>query len=75
VVGLWLLKPWGRRLYVASVIFGLALYPFMGSTLVDPVTDVLDFLSSVCTGAILGILYWSDARSHFDRAPRPPLIG
>jgi hypothetical protein len=66
LIGLLLLKPWSRRLYVISFAVGACLYPFMGTSLVDPISGTFEYLAAVCSGAILATLFLSDAKSIFD---------
>jgi hypothetical protein len=66
LVGLVLLKPWARRLYVALFIVGACTYPLYGSTLVDSFSATVGYLAGVCSGAILATLFLSDARVAFD---------
>ena len=74
LVGLVLLKPWARRLYVALFVVGIFTYPLYGSTLVDPVTATIGYLAGVCSGAILATLFLSDASVAFDaRTPNTSL--
>ena len=73
LIGLLRLKPWARSLYVVLFVAGVCIYPFLGSSLVDPVSGAMEYLAAVCTGAVLVILFLSDVRTHFERAPNKSL--
>jgi hypothetical protein len=74
LVGLLLLRRWSRRLYVIAFIAGVCLYPFLGSSLVDPLSGTIDYLLAACSGAILATLYLSDITTLFDsRTPNKSL--
>lgn len=74
LVGLLLLKPWARKLYVLSFVLAAGFYPLMGTTLSDPFSATIDHLWAACTGAILATLYLSDVRTIFgSRGPAIPL--
>jgi hypothetical protein len=67
LVGLLLLKPWSRRLYVISFAAGVCLHPFMGSSFVDPISATVEYLLAACSGAILATMFLSEARESFGR--------
>src|SRR5688572_13644046 len=65
LIGLFCLKSWSRRWYVVSFVLGASLYPFMGSSLVDPISGTVDYLAAVCSGAILATVFLSDVKEIF----------
>jgi hypothetical protein len=74
LVGLLCLKRWARRLYAISFIAGVCLYPFMGHSLTDPISGTIDFLAAACSGAILAVVFLTDAKTHFNgRTPNTSL--
>ena len=74
IVGLLCLRSWARRLYVISVIVGVCVFPFLGSSLTDPISGTIDYLAAVCSGAILATLFLSDAKVLFEgRTPNTSL--
>ncbi len=74
LVGLLCLKSWARRLYVVAFVTGGCMYPFMGSSLADPISGTIDYFAAVCSGAILATIFWSDAKVFFDgRTPNNAL--
>jgi hypothetical protein len=74
LIGLLLLKPWARRLYVFTFVVGACVFPFSGTSLVDPISGTVDYLGAVCSGAILATLFLSEVRIVFDvRTPNTSL--
>ena len=74
LIGLLWLKSWARRLYVVSFVVGACVFPFLGSSLVDPISGTIDYLGAVCSGAILATLFLSDVKVVFDvRTPNKSL--
>jgi hypothetical protein len=69
LIGVYLLKPWGRSLYVATFAIGVVSYPLFGASLVGPLGATISYLTGVCSGAILAMLFWSDARTSFGARP------
>jgi hypothetical protein len=74
LIGLLCLTSWSRRLYVISFVVGACIYPFLGSSLVDPISGTVDYLAAACSGAILATLFSSDVKAVFgDRTPATSL--
>jgi hypothetical protein len=68
LVGLLLLKPWARRIYVIVFIAGVCLDPFFGTSLVSPLVGTIDYLAVACSGAILALLFFGDVRARFEHS-------
>lgn len=66
-VGLWRLWRPARSIYTITLIIGILSSPFFDQTIMSPVAGSLDEIASICTGLILGLLFFSDARHHFDK--------
>jgi hypothetical protein len=65
VVGLLLLKNWGRKLYILS--FGLAIvtYPFIGVSVFSGIGQLLNDASFVLSGFLLSVMYMSKLSQEF----------
>jgi hypothetical protein len=48
----------------ATYMFGA--FPFLGSSLVDPISGTVDYLGAVCSGAILATLFSSEVKVVFE---------
>ena len=59
-VGLFLLKAWGRWLYLASLIVMFLCVPFLGPTVSHGLVDTLEGLSTLLSGVILGLAFFSN---------------
>jgi hypothetical protein len=74
LIGLLCLKPWARSLYAVSFIAGVCFYPFMGQSLTGSISGTIDYLAAACSGAILAVVFLTDAKIHFDgRTPNNSL--
>jgi hypothetical protein len=71
LVGLWLLKNWGRSLYTLTTIGSCALAPFLSPTVMSAIAGTLDELSLMCSGGILVLIWFSNLKDQF--APDSPL--
>ena len=63
---IWLWRP-ARVLYAASVILSTAIVPFLGPSVVAAWAAPLEELGLITSGAILALLYFSNAAQHFER--------
>ena len=68
LIGLLLLKPWARTLYIGVFIAGVILYPLMGAALTTPVAAAVDYLLAACTGAIITLLFVGPVQERFAHA-------
>ena len=66
LLGLFLFKPWGRLLSLASTVAALLLVPFLGPTLTSPMEDLFGDLASLLLGCALGLAYFSPLRARFE---------
>jgi len=66
-VGLWKLQRWARGVYTAVCIVSLAITLFHGTLVTHAVAAVLYSMSSITTGMLLGLIWFSDLRGAFDR--------
>ena len=65
LVGLFLLRAWGRTLSVCFTIVVLSLMPFAGPTLYSAPEQVSSEAASLLWGIILALAYWSPISSRF----------
>jgi hypothetical protein len=66
-IALWLLKPWARVLYTAVVIISLVFALFLGPVVTSSLAEVLSTISTLASGLILGLIWFSELRSRFER--------
>jgi hypothetical protein len=66
-IALWLLKPWARVLYTAVVIISLVFTLFLGPVVTSSLGAVLYAISTLASGLILGLVWFSELRSRFER--------
>jgi hypothetical protein len=64
---LWLLKPWARGLYTVVVIIFLVFTLFLGPVVTSSLGAMLYSISSLASGLILGLVWFSELRSRFER--------
>ena len=60
-VGLFMLRIWGRNLFVVSTIALTVLAPFTGSTVEHGIESAFSDIESLCDGFILAIVFFTDA--------------
>ncbi|MEH6552386.1 MAG: hypothetical protein V7744_20620 [Pseudomonadales bacterium] len=65
-VGLLLFKSWARHLFVFSLLLTLCLYPWVGVTVFDIYSLVLSELSTLLTGVILMLVYYSPVAAFYE---------
>ena len=65
-----LLRRWrsARWLYTTVVGVGLLILPFIGVALHPGWVSILEDISNILNGLILGLLYFSDLRTQWDRS-------
>ena len=66
-VGVYFLRAWARPLYLGCAVLGLSLMPLLGPTIYGAVDGAVSDLASAVQGAILALLYFSEASGHFNR--------
>lgn len=71
-VALWRMKPVGRLLYAITWVSGIALSPFLGPLVCSWLGSTIAELESTAGALILGIVFFSDLRSRFQRPSPPP---
>lgn len=59
-IWLWMLKPYSRVLYTATVLLGFTFYPLGGPYVSNGWPELLDGLASVVTAMILCALYFTE---------------
>ncbi len=60
-VGLFMLRIWGRNLFVLSVLALTVLTPFTGPTVQHGIQSVFSDIESLCDGLVLAIVFFTDA--------------
>ncbi|HYE99277.1 MAG TPA: hypothetical protein VEJ18_10220 [Planctomycetota bacterium] len=60
-IGLYRLKPWGRPLYLAAAVAALAVYPSVGPSVQPWPIALVDDLSGLVSGGIIGLALFTDA--------------
>ena len=63
--GVYFLRAWARSLYLGCAVLGLLLIPFLGPTIYGAIDGAVSILASGVQGAIVALLYFSDASEHF----------
>ena len=58
-IWLWMLKPYSRIFYTLSVAIGFAFYPLGGPYVSNGFLEIVDGLTTVISGMILGVLYFT----------------
>jgi hypothetical protein len=66
LVGLFLLRSWGRSVSLYSTDAGLLLYLFSGPELLSPLESVLFEVSTLLWGAVLALSYYSPIAVRLD---------
>ncbi|QDP02569.1 hypothetical protein [Thalassotalea sp. PS06] len=66
-IGVWIFKPWGRTLWLLTIIAGYLIPPYLTPTLYNGIESYFMDFTMMLDGAILAMLYLSSARSLFDR--------
>jgi len=72
-IGVFALRPWGRNLYVTLFSLGAVLFVFLGPTIETPIGGSLGYLANASCGLTIGLLYFSNASSHFGLASNKTL--
>jgi hypothetical protein len=67
ILNLW--RP-ARAIYFWTWVATLLLLPIESAWVFAPLGYMLDSAATLVGGALIGVLYFSDARAHFDRVPR-----
>src|SRR5688572_1362315 len=60
-IGLLLLQRWARWSYLACVVLGCAITPFLGPTVEHSLTDTFEMVATTLSGLVIGISFFSDA--------------
>ena len=69
-IGMYLLKPWSRRIATWTTLVSLPMYPPLGAVLYSGWAEMLLDISMTLWGAVLGMAWYSDLRTHFERHGR-----
>ncbi len=69
-IQLYRLKSSGKFLFTLAVGIGIAGTLMGGATVLSPVTGSLDYITSMVDGALLALIYFTDARKIFDGVPQ-----
>ncbi|ATQ73733.1 hypothetical protein CR152_03810 [Massilia violaceinigra] len=69
LVGMFMLKAWGRSFSLYVTLAGLALTPFMGATVSSWLDNVLLEVCAMLWGAVLALAYYSPVSREFSRPP------
>jgi hypothetical protein len=64
-VGTFMLWRYGRPLYLAAVVTGVAFTPFVGPSVMAPLASAFAEASQAIAGVVLGLLYFSPLRDRF----------
>jgi hypothetical protein len=71
-IALWLLKPWARVLYTAVVIISLVFTLFLGPVVTSSLGAMLYAISTLASGLILGLVWFSELRERFEPSSGEP---
>lgn len=69
LVGLFMLKRWGRALSLGITVLGFPLYLLAGPTLLSPLEAILTDASTLVWGACLALAYYSPVGERIDAKP------
>ena len=69
-IGLFLFKPWSRRMALLVTLLALPLYPMLGPVLQSGWATMLIETSTTLWGAVLALAYYSDLSTRFARIDR-----
>jgi hypothetical protein len=64
-VGLFLWRPWGRTLSLATTVLGFVMYPLVGPTVASWLESSLLDISNIAWGALLALAYFSPVSARF----------
>jgi len=67
LVGLFLLKPWGRFISLYSTLISFFLYPVLGATVSSGSQAALAEISAILWGAVLACAYFSPVSAQFSK--------
>lgn len=65
-VGMLMFRPWSRPTYLISLVLAFGLSPFLGATVYSGISQTLFDLSTVISGAILALIYYSPIADFFN---------
>jgi hypothetical protein len=65
-IGLFMLKPWGRKVTLWLTVAAPFSYPLLGPTLESGWATACSIASSTIWGVVLAMTYFSDLTTHFD---------
>jgi len=69
-IGLAFFQPWGRNLFLVTVVYWLVGGLFLGYRVSSPVDMFLGGVGALIDGVILALIFWSPLRAHFgERRP------
>jgi len=68
-IGIFFLRPWGRKAYTVGLFGMLFLAPFIGAMVVTQIYSVFETILSILNGVILCLLYLSPAKKYFEKQP------
>ncbi len=71
VAGFLLTKAWAKNLYVFGTVLAFALFPFMGPMVEHALSASIYDLSSLTTGAILALLFFTSSAFNKANQQRP----
>ena len=75
-IGVFFFRRWARPVYVGIQLASVVASQLMSPSVVTPWSGVFDDLAMICSGLIIGLMYFSNATSRFDsRRVRPSRIG
>ena len=66
LVGLLKFKSWGRKLYLASFLLMLPLYPLMGIYVSSGLGQLFADVAMILSGVILALIYYSPVAKYFE---------
>jgi hypothetical protein len=66
MIGLWVLWRPARMLFTAYLLCLAVAIVLSGPLVESPLTSVLAFMNTIISGLILGMIYFSPLREHFD---------
>ena len=67
-IGLIFYKAWAKPSFLLITIISIAITPFMGITINEPINNILGYTLSLIDGAILTMLYLTSVSNEFTKS-------
>ncbi|EDM25271.1 hypothetical protein LNTAR_24868 [Lentisphaera araneosa HTCC2155] len=68
MIGLYLLKPWSKRLYIISTVGLFCIYPILGPTVEHAASTLINEMASICSGCIFALILFTPVLSKMKKS-------